>query len=193
MNKDELIALGLSDEQATKVLDGFKDYIPRSRFNEVNEAKKNAENLLTERDKQLAELKKSNGENEELKKQIETLQAENKDAKAKYELELKQLQITNAVERELIASGAKNTKAVKALLNLENAEMDGDTVKGLADQIKALKENEDSKFLFAEKQITTPPSGVKAGEGGDKGGQKAVKDMNYSERVAFLAAGGKLE
>lgn len=191
MSKEKLVELGLTEEQAVKVLDVFKDSIPRTRLNEALEGKKQAESIIAERDKQLEELKKSMGDNEALKKQIETLQNDNKTAKLKYEADLKNLQINGAVEKALISAGAKNMKAVKALLNLEGAELDGENVKGLAEQIKALQSAEDSKFLFTEP--TTTFKGTKGGEGTGNPPAKAVKDMNYSERVAYLAAGGKLE
>ena len=47
-----------------------KDFIPISKFNEVNDAKKEAEKQLQERDKQLDTLQKSVKGNEELTKQI---------------------------------------------------------------------------------------------------------------------------
>lgn len=190
MNKEQLTNLGLTDEQVTKVLEGFKGFVPPTRFNEVNEAKKNAEALLAERDTQLAELKKGVGANEELQKQIETLQLENLKAKEKYEADVKALQISNVVERELMGAGAKNLKAVKALLNLDGAELDGESVKGLADQIKNLQKTDG--FLFDVKSNKeTLPSGVVPAENKTTG-TKPVAEMNYSERVAFLNAGGKL-
>ncbi len=152
MKKEDLIALGLSEEHADKVLEGYKGYVPKSRFDEVNEAKKTAENQIAERDKQLEDLKKKNGDAEALRAEITKLQGENKAAADKYAADLKAMQINNAVDMALQASGAKNLKAVKALLDLENAELDGDTVKGLADQLKKLQENDDSKFLFGETQ-----------------------------------------
>lgn len=191
MNKEQLLALGLNDEQVAKVLEGFKGFVPPTRFNEVNEAKKNAEALLAERDTQLAELKKGIGANEELQKQIETLQLENQKANEKYQADIKQLQISNIVERELMGAGAKNLKAVKALLNLDNAELDGESIKGLADQIKGLQKSDG--FLFNQKTDNEAlPSGTKPAEGKPAGGNKPVSEMNYSERVAFLNAGGKL-
>ena len=192
MNKEKLISLGLSEEQATKVLEGFKGYIPPERFNEVNEAKKNAEALVAERDKQLTEIKKNAGNNEELKAQIETLQKENKAAKEKFESDLKALKIENAINAALTANGAKNLKAARALLDLEKITLDGDEVKGIGDQIKALLSDDGSKFLFDVKPAETKPAGTKAAEGG-KPATKPVSEMNYSERVAYLAAGGTLE
>ena len=166
MNKEQLLALGLNEEQVVKVLDAFKGYIPPARFNEVNEAKKNAETQLAERDKQLTELKANLGENKELLKQIETLQAENKAAKEKFDADLNAFKLNNAVDLALAKSGAKNLKAVRALIELDKLKLDGDNVLGLEDQIKALKGGEDSKFLFnADKPAQGAPAGMRAGEG----------------------------
>ena len=57
MNKEELIALGLTEEQATKVLEINKDMIPYTRFKEVNDGKDELKNQLSNRDTQLKELK----------------------------------------------------------------------------------------------------------------------------------------
>lgn len=192
MNKEKLIALGLTDEQATKVLESFKGYIPSERFNEVNEAKKKAEALVSERDKQINDLKKAAGSNEDLKKQIETLQAENKSAKEKYDADLKALKIDNAINSALTGAGAKNLKAARALLDLEKITLDGEEVKGISEQIKTLTADESTAFMFAVNSNGNTPSGMKAGEGG-KPNPKPVSEMNYSERVAYLAAGGTLE
>lgn len=189
MTKEELIALGLNDEQAGKVLEGYKGYVPKARFDEVNAAKKAAEDTVKERDKQLEDLKKASGDSEALKAQIAQLQADNKAAADKYAADLKAVQINSAVEKELTAAGAKNLKAVKALLEgLDKAELDGENVKGLADQIKKLKAGEDTKFLFNE--AAPGFKGVKGGEG-DKGNPGAVTreafaKMGYKERVELM-------
>lgn len=186
MTKDELKALGLTDEQAEKVIEGYKAYVPKSRFDEVNEAKKKAESTVAERDKQLDELKKTSGDAEALKAQIEKLQGENKEAAKKYAADLKALQVNSAVERALTAAGAKNNKAVKALLNdLDKAELDGEEVKGLAEQIKKLKEGEDTKFLFGESTVY----GAKPGQKKDgTPSDKKPDEMTYSELAAYMAA-----
>lgn len=184
MTKDELKALGLTDEQADKVIEGYKSHVPKSRFDEVNEAKKKAEATVAERDKQLEELKKNSGDADALKAQIEKLQGENKTAAAKYAADLKALQVNNAVERALSAAGAKNNKAVKALLtDLDKAELDGEEVKGLADQIKKLKEGEDTKFLFGDSNVF----GVKPGQKKDgTPSTKKPEEMTYSELAAYM-------
>lgn len=189
MNKEQLIALGLSEEQANGVLEGFKGFIPPNRFNEVNEAKKAAEATIAERDKQLGELKKAVGDNEALKKQIETLQSENKAAKEKYESDLKAIQLNNAVDSALQEAGARNMKAVKALLDMEKVKFDGEKLEGLSDQIASLRTDESSSFMFKE----SSPKGMTPATGTNGVPQKAYKDMNYSERVAYLEAGGTPE
>lgn len=190
MNKEKLIALGLSEEQATAVLEGFKGYVPAERFNEVNEAKKSAEAMIAERDKQLTELKKGMGDNEALKAQIDKLQEANKAAKEKFDADLKALKINNAIDTALVGSKAKNLKAARAMLDLEKISLDGDNVKGLDEQIKSLMSADDTKFLFDVGDAKLP-TGTKAGER-NTDTPKPVNEMNYSELANYLEAGGKL-
>lgn len=169
MKKEDLIKLGLDEAAAQKVADAsteeLKGYIPKHRFDEVNDANKQLKTESTERDKQLEELKKSASGSEELKKQIETLQAENKAKAEAHDAQIKQMKIGAAVEKALAGAKAKNITAVKALLDLEKAELEGDDVKGLADQIKKLTEGDDTKFLFGDSGPGM--KGVKPGESGD--------------------------
>ena len=169
MKKEDFLKLGLSDELANKAAEAsaeeLKGFIPKSRFDEANEAKKQLEKDIAARDTQLEALKKVDAEG--LKVEIERLQSENKSAKEKFEGELKQLQINNAVEKALIGAKAKNVKAVKALLDLNGVELDGDNIKGLDDQLKKLQESEDSKFLF-DSQGTQQFKGFKPSESSDR-------------------------
>lgn len=172
MKKEDLIKLGLDEAAATKVADAsteeLKGYIPKHRFDEVNDANKQLKTESAERDKQLEELKKSAGAGDELKKQIEALQAENKAKAEAHDAQIKQMKVDAAVERALTGAKAKNSKAVKALLDLEKAELEGEDVKGLSDQIKKLTEAEDTKFLFGDSKPGM--KGVKPGESGDGSG-----------------------
>lgn len=184
--KEKLVSLGLTEEQAIKVVEQYKGYIPPERFNEVNEAKKAAEKAIAERDKQLNELKKGVGDNEELKKQIETLQAENKAEKERFESEMKQMKINTAIDTALTAAGAKNLKMGRALIDLEKIKIDGETITGIEDQIKTLTANDDSKFLFHTE--TNNPTGMKPVDTGNPNPTKPVSQMTYSERIAAMAA-----
>lgn len=191
MKKEDLMKIeGMTDDLASKIAEQsaeeLKGYIPKTRFDEVNEAKKNAEALVKERDKQLEDVKKSTGDNEELKNQITQLQAENKAAKDKYEADIKKMQIDNAVASALKDAGAKNVTALTALLNLEKAELDDDgSVKGLAEQIQELQKSE--SYLFNIKNPEPPkPSGITPANSGSNVPGTITKEqfakMGYKER-----------
>ncbi len=154
MTKKELIELGLSEEDAKKVeeasLNELKSFIPKNRFDEVNASKKQLETDIAERDKQLETLKNSNEDSETLKTQIAQLQDENKISNEKYEAKIKNIKISNALDKALGNDGAKakNIMAVTPFLDLDNVELlEDDTIKDLDRQIKALKENEKTGFL----------------------------------------------
>lgn len=159
MKRTELEAMGLTKEQVNSIMKINGDDIENTKASSASDiATLKAENTaltaqVKERDTQIDGLKKSAGDNAELQKQIETLQAENKAKDETHAKELTQLRIDAAVEKALTDGGAKNVKAVKALLDLSDAKLSDDgTVKGLAEQIQKLQAGEDSKFLFAEKQ-----------------------------------------
>lgn len=181
MKKDEFVKLGLDEELAKKCeeasLAELKDYIPKTRFDEVNTEKKRLEGDIADRDRQLEELKNSAGDSEALRSQIETLQAENR-----------QVRIDAAVDKALTGARAKNLTAVKALLkDLDKAELSDDgSIKGLEAQIKDLKKADDSKFLFEEEKKPII-KGVSPGEPSDGLPQAMTKEqfnrMSYKERL----------
>lgn len=67
MKKEELVAKGLSEEQAQAVMDiwneAIKGFVPKERFDEVNGKLKEANTTIDT-------LKKSNADNEELQRQV---------------------------------------------------------------------------------------------------------------------------
>lgn len=170
-----------------------KSFVAKADFNTTNEAKKQLEASLAERDKQLKTLQDSTGDAAALKEQITQLQAANAAQAKTYAEEIKQLKINNAVETALVGAKAKNVKAVMALLNLDKAELAEDgTVKGLAEQIKALAENPDTNFLFESSSNKGGSfKGLNPAEGKDGGtgsGNKTPDNMSYSELCAYLEA-----
>ena len=196
MKKEDLIKLGLDEETAEKVAkasaEELKGYIPKARFDEVNNEKKKLETTVAERDQQLETLKNSTGDVEAMKTKISELQAENKKKDEAHAAEIKQLKIDAAVSAALTSAKAKNEKAVRALLELDNVELleDG-TVKGLDDQIKKLLEADDTKFLFdteTKKTKKTKFKGANPGETGNEDPDKKVdvSKMTYEELAAYL-------
>jgi hypothetical protein len=125
-----------------------KHFIPKDKYNEVAEAKKKLEADIQERDNQLEQLKNAAGNSEELKAQIEQLQAENQKAAEEWQAKMAQMQLDFAIEKALAAAKAKNQKAVKALLDLEKVKLDGEQLLGLEDQLKALQQSD--PYLFGD-------------------------------------------
>ena len=193
MNKEDLSELGLSEEQVEKVLSAnaeqLKGFIPKSRFDEVNNTKKQLEKDLKDRDVQLENLKNSSGDVETMKQTIENLQRDNKVAKDNFEAELAKFKLESAIDTTLLGSNAINTRAVKALLDMDKIKLDGDVLIGINEQIEALKNAEDSKMLFKVTEIKQKEpnfSGVKPGEGNTQNsiGESAGKIKTYSEMMA---------
>ena len=192
MKKDDLIKLGLDAETAEKVAaastEELKGYIPKARFDEVNTAKNHAEEQVKERDKQIEGLKAASGDAESLKKQIETLQAANKQKDSEHAAEIKK-KVDAAVDAALTAAKAKNLKAARALLDLDKAELTDDgTVKGLDAQIQKLVTGDDTKFMF-DASGKPKLKGAKTGEDGfeDGDGKPDLSKMSYDELCAYLA------
>ena len=192
MNKEDLLKLGLTEEQAEKVLSAnteqLKGFIPKARFDEVNNAKKQAEKDLSDRDKQLETLKNSTGDIETLKQTIETLQNENKASKEQYEANISKIKLDNAIDNALGNAKAKNSRAVRALLDMEKIKFENDNLSGLDEQLKALKEAEDSKFLFEEIKEPAKPSfsGVEPGASTGEINPGSGAPETYSQMMARL-------
>lgn len=197
MKKEDFIALGLDEETAKKCSKASSDelatYVPKAQFDAVVSERDTAKKTIGERDAQLETLKKSTGDVEGLKAQIATLQGENKTAAEKHALEIKQLKIDSAVETALMAAGAKNMKAVRALLDIdaekvkvkEDGSLDG---LSLDEQIKKLQGAEDSKFMFNDPKAKPKFKGTKPGDPGANDPDQPVdpKDLSYGELCKYL-------
>lgn len=166
-----------------------------AKLKEAETQVKQLDDTVKARDKQLEDLKKSAGDNEDLQKQIDALTKQNKDQKAAYDKELATVKLTAAVDKELTAAGSKSNIAVRALLAefLQNATVqDGKVVSKengqavtLGAKLEAMKKDAASDFLFS----AATRKGWKPGEGGDggKAGGKKPSEMSYSELADYLA------
>ncbi len=190
MTLEQLKAIGLNDDMAKKVVEvsqeELKGFVPKTRFDEVNNAKKQLEADIKSRDTQLEELKKSTGDNESLKEQIETLQSENKAAQTKYEADLKELQISNAIKLAIVDK-AQDADLVAGLFDKSKLILGDDgKVTGLDEQLKSLQESK--AFLFKQSEKTDEPqSGFKFGNPNPNPGQGNETPSIKSALVARLA------
>ena len=198
MDLKELLGEDLYNQVVSKLGDKHKiaivsdgNWIPKDKFNEVNEAKKQLEADLKDRDKQLADLKKAAEGNEELRKQIEQLQADNKAAAEKYEAKIKEMAVTTAIKLA-VAGHVHDPDLVAGLIDKSKIELDenGNVKAGLEDQIKVLRESK--AFLFVEKQDkgpqfkgATPADGRDSASGGIKN-PWSKEHFNLTEQARIL-------
>lgn len=162
MKKEEFIAIGISEELAAKAeaasLKELEGYVAKEQLDTANAEKKQLQEDIASRDQQLEELKKSSGDNAELKKQIETLQETNKSEAKKHADEMKELRLTSAIK--LAITGKVHDEDMAAALfdrtRLVLAE-DG-SVSGLNEQLESIRK--EKAFLF------------KDGDGGQGSGTK---------------------
>ena len=178
MKKEDFVALGISEELAAKAEQESKKeleaYVPKT------------EKDIRTRDKQLEELKKASGSNEELQKQITDLQAENKATKEKYEADMKELKLTTAIKLA-IGDSAHDVDLVSGLIDKSKLLLGDDgKVTGLEEQVKALKEGKAFLFKDSAPAVSRQGSGKpgykpKAGETSGGGWAKTVAESLNKE------------
>ena len=163
-----------------KIMVDDGNFIPKSRFDQVNQAKKELEVQLKDRDTQLAELSKNNKDNENLLNQIKDLQALNKQTTTDYENKINQIQFDYALDGALTNAKSKNNKALKALLDMNSIKYQEGKLEGLQEQIEALQK--DASYLF---DLNTAPTNT--GGLGSFGRNNQIENSGSSQS-AFMDA-----
>lgn len=134
-----------------------KNAVPKDKYNEVSEVKKQLENDLKDRDTQLETLKKSVGDNESLKNQITSLQNENKTKDDEYQQKIKDLTINSAIKLEL-SGKVHDIDLVSGLVDKSKVILaDDGTSTGLKEQIEDLRKDKSFLFTTGEKIIPYNP------------------------------------
>lgn len=161
MKREDLKALGLADDVI--------DTIMALHGKGVEAAKTTAAALEAERDQLKAQLAEANTTIEGFKKlDVDSIKAAADEWKAKAEEATKeadarvaQLRFDHALERALADAKAKNTTAVRALLDLDDLKLAEDgTIRHLDDQLKTVREA--NAYLF-ESDAPPPPQFVAGG------------------------------
>lgn len=132
---------------------------------------------LAERDTQLETLKNANKDNESLQKKLTQLQEENTASATKFAEQLSAMEKSHAIENAVRDAKPRNLKAVQALLDMDKISYKDGKLEGLESQLKELKENEDSKFLFVEESTPAPAGAKPSNPAGLPSGGKEVKDL----------------
>lgn len=189
MNQEELFTeLGIAadkKEAAKKALTAFLDgaYVPKSRFNEVNEEKKTLTATVADRDKQLETLKKSTGDLDALKNQIKSLQDANKKAQEEADAKMKELRINDAIKLAIVDK-AQDVDIVSSLFDKTKLILGDDgKITGLDEQLKELQKNK--AFLFKQAG-PNPRYDPKGGNGTPSTNPFAKDTFNLTEQGRLL-------
>lgn len=164
----------------TKIMVDDGNFIPKSRFDEVNESKKLLEGQIKAKDKELKDLGKKFEGNEDLASELATIKANSKKMEDDYKKQIADMQLNHSMEAVFNENKVKDAKLIKALLDMDKIKLDGDKLTGLDDQITALKESHD--YLF---NIEQPLKGLGSnpnfrGMGGAPGDNNKGDDFDFS-------------
>ncbi|OSB16700.1 scaffolding protein [Clostridium sporogenes] len=180
MDLKELLEEELYKQVIQKVGDNKIDvvnngnWIPKDKFNTLNDQLKTANATITD-------LKKSNKDNGELQTRVTDYESKVKD----YEKKIQDMQFNYALEGALKSANVRNTKAVKALLNLEGIKLDGESLIGLNEQIEEIRKSD--SYLFSEEQAQPKFSGVNpVDSSANKTAAKDTSNMSYTELCKYL-------
>ena len=178
---EELFSQVEAKLEGKKIMVDDGNFIPKSRFNEVNEARKELDKKLKEKDEQLTEISKKYSENQGLVKEIEELKASNAKAVEEYEAKLKANEFNYALDTALNGAKCRNLKSVKANLDMNSIKFENGKLEGLDSQLKALRESD--SYLF-EDVVPANTGGVGnfARGKGAKIDKEGFKKMNMIQR-----------
>ena len=170
ISREKLIKIGLSNEQMEKIvalhgadieeLKAKSDELINSKTEELKKANESLQSQIAERDKDLKSLKKQAGDNEELGNQLKELQGKYKHDTENLTKELQQTKLNSAVDSALGKAKVRNTKAAKALLNMDDIQLnDKGELEGLDNQISSLQKSDGYLFDQGSKEPYQPQGG----------------------------------
>lgn len=121
-------------------------YVDKKLYDEVTEDNKNLKKVNKKHEDDLADLKKDLKDHETLQEKITALEQENKTAKETYEKEKEEIKYNYELNAAIEKSGAKNSKAIIGMIDKDKIKLVNDTLVGLDEQLKGLKETD--AYLF---------------------------------------------
>lgn len=150
-NLSDVLGADLFEAVKEKLKDEFvlvekSDFIPKSRFDEINTQCKDLKSELTDRDTQLKELQEKSKGNDQLSAQITELQTRNQKVIEDYERQIKERDFNYAFDSYLSAKGARNVKAARALFDTSKIVLESGRLVGADEQFEQIAKEND--YLF---------------------------------------------
>lgn len=182
MKREEVKAKipGITDEQL--------DWLMNENGNDINTEKNNtsqAQGELAAARKTIEDLQNAAKDFEgvdvgALKKQLSDLQT-------KYDADIAAIRRDSAIDLALSGRRAKNSKAARALLDLDSIKMDGDKLTGLDEQLETLQK--ENPWMFEDERKNS----VQVNTGGEHGTGGSVDADGVTAAFARLNPGLKID
>lgn len=190
LTRDLLKQIGITDDdQAKKILDAH-----HAEFDPVREKAEQYDKVkadFDEQSKNIKALQDAAGDTEALQKQIDELKtaADTKAADHKKELEELQSKLEGAefdklLDDAITKAGGRRTASIRAELKLDELKASKDRSTDIDAAIKALKESDDTSFLFGEPEVK--PTGAKVNSSGNAGGGTGGEDATTATARAVM-------
>lgn len=197
--KEELVAMGITEEIATKIIKEQDErlkvsFVSKERFNEVNSELKEAKASIDERDKQIKTLKAFEGTNEELKTKIDSLQKDLKLKDEESQKMLKQEKLNNAIKLGVLGFESKphDVDMVTSLIDTTKVVLTEDgKVSGLTEQLKEIQKAK--AFLFQEKEQKQNEGFKFFGKDLEQGDKRNGENTTEYEQIGLAFANAKLQ
>ncbi|EHR33447.1 hypothetical protein HMPREF9709_01195 [Helcococcus kunzii ATCC 51366] len=132
-------------------------YVDKQKFDNKVEEVNNLQSQLNTANETIKDFQNTENDLKTLRQKAAEYEKDNAEWQDKYDNSIKEY----ALREELMLAGAKNPKAVAAVLDLSKAEFKEGKWIGLEDIINAHKESED--YMYKGNDNTTPPRFVKPG------------------------------
>lgn len=154
MTREFLKNLGITEKETIdEIMKEHGTTIEKTKTTAEEKIKSDYEKQISERDKQLEELKKVDVTAYEQK--IKEIQEENLKSKSDFENQLKQTKIDLSIENALIKAGAKNAQVFKSMVDTTKIIVDNDKIIGLDEQLETIKKDYSWGFGTEQEIITT--------------------------------------
>lgn len=195
--RDSIKKLGITDDEViTKILDAHHaEFDPiKDKADQYDAEKERADTLKADYDEQsksIEALKASVGNTEALEKQIKDLQdtAAAKDAEHQKALDDMQTRLDNTefdklLDTAITKAGGRRSASIRAELNIDDLKASKNRSSDIEEAIKALKEADDTAFLFTSS--VAEPTGARVDSSGNAGNGTGGTDTKEAAARAVM-------
>lgn len=185
--KNLLKKLQIEEQLVNQILAKYDEDIANIN-QELETANKNLElknTELAEVNKHIKEVQKL--EPEKIKEELENTKIKMKELEDAHKIELENVKIDNAINTSLLKNGAINNKAVVPFINKGLVKLDekGNIV-GLDEQLKELIKNEETSFLFKNKEeVSIKGLDIQANQGAIPGNSSGTPQNSINTNKQF--------